>query len=60
MSYTVKIKRQAKRKIQSLSRIERKRITDKIQDMSIDPDDPALDIEKMEGSNQRSVSIKSW
>jgi mRNA interferase RelE/StbE len=58
MRYSVKIKRQAKRKIQSLSRHERKRITDKIQDMAIDPDNPTFDIEQLEGSQKELYRLR--
>ncbi len=58
MQYIVKIKRQAKRKIQSLSRDERKRITDKIQDMATNPGNPSLDIQQMEGSQKEMYRLR--
>ena len=49
MSYNVDIKRAASNKMKSLPRHERKRITDKIQELIINPDSKELDIKQMEG-----------
>lgn len=49
MTYALVIKQQAKKKLQSLSRIERVRIAEHIQLLGLNPDDPVLDIKKLVG-----------
>jgi mRNA interferase RelE/StbE len=49
MPYTVKIKRQAKRKLRTLPRPERQRIAEKIHNLGLNPDDKELDVKKLEG-----------
>jgi len=49
MPYAVKIKRPAKRKLRSLSRPERQRIAEKINDLGLNPNDEKLDVKKLEG-----------
>jgi len=49
MSYTVKIRRQAKQKLGSLPRPERQRIAEKIHKLGLNPDDEELDVKKLEG-----------
>ena len=49
MPYAVKIKRPAKRKLRSLSRSERQRIAEKINDLGLNPNDEKLDVKKLEG-----------
>lgn len=50
MSYAVTIKRQAKRKLQNLSRVERNLITEKIVLLGENPDNPDLDIKPLTGT----------
>ena len=49
MPYTVKIRRQAKRKLRSLPRPERQRIAENIHKIGLNPDDEELDVKKLEG-----------
>ena len=49
MPYTVKIRRQAKRKLRTLPRPEKQRIAEKIHNLGLNPDDKALDVKKLEG-----------
>lgn len=49
MTYQVVIRRQAKRKLQSLPRGERNRIAEKITLLGDDPDNPQLDIKSLQG-----------
>lgn len=49
MAYTLFIERQAQRKLQSLSRIERVRIVERIQRLGANPDDAGLDIKRLAG-----------
>ena len=49
MPYTVKIRRQAKRKLRTLPRPERQRIAEKIHNLGLNPDDKELDVKKLEG-----------
>ena len=44
MSYTVVIRRQAQKKLQSLSGPDRAKIAEKIYQLGLNPDDPALDV----------------
>ena len=48
MPYTVKIKRQAKRKLRTLPRPERQRIAEKIHNLGLNPDDKELDVKNKE------------
>ena len=49
MSYTLVIKRQAKKKLQSLPRSDRFRIAEQIEMFGENPDDPTLDVKKLTG-----------
>lgn len=60
MSYTVLIKRQAAKKLQSLSRNERMRIAEKIQMLGFDPDDPSLDVKKLQGEPFYRLRVGNW
>ncbi len=60
MSYTVKIKRQARRKLKSLGKRDRLRITDAISSLGIDPDDATLDIKQLTGSNLWRLRVGGW
>jgi mRNA-degrading endonuclease RelE of RelBE toxin-antitoxin system len=51
MLYKVEIKRQARQKLKSLSRPDRVRITDAIDELSTEPDAATLDFKPMEGTN---------
>ena len=49
MRYTLLIKKQAKKVLQSLPRTERNRIAEKIQWLGENPDNPSLDIKPLQG-----------
>lgn len=60
MSYTLIIKRQAKKKLESLSRLERNRITEKIVMLGKNPEDPNLDIKRLQGLAYHRLRIGNW
>ncbi len=62
MCYTIRIKRQAKNKLKSLSSNERVRITDEIDKVAVNPDDPTLDIKPMAGGEPDLYRLRvgSW
>jgi mRNA interferase RelE/StbE len=62
MSYAIKIKREAKRKLQSLPAGVRLRITEKLLELGRDPDDPTLDIKPLTGSGSPlwRLRVGSW
>jgi len=60
MAYTVRIKREAARKLKSLSQPERIRLTEKIQALGVNPDDLALDVRKLEASPFWRLRVGDW
>ena len=60
MTYTVVIRRQAQKKLQSLSRPERNRIAEKIHQLGIDPDDAALDVNRLQGEPFFRLRVGDW
>lgn len=60
MSYTIRIKRQAKRKLKSLAKKDRLRITDIIVLLGINPDDETLDTKQLRGSRLWRLRIGGW
>lgn len=60
MAYTVLIKRQAAKKLQSLPRNERARVAEKIQLLGFDPDDPLLDVKKLQGEPFYRLRVGNW
>ena len=60
MAYALVIKQQAKKKLQSLSRIERVRIAEHIQLLGLNPDDPVLDIKKLVGEPYYRMRVGNW
>ncbi|OEU47947.1 MAG: plasmid stabilization protein [Desulfobulbaceae bacterium S3730MH12] len=60
MSYTVKIKRQAKHKLKSLGKKDRLRITDVISSLGVDPDDVMLDTKQLTGSRLWRLRVGGW
>lgn len=60
MPYALVIKQQAKKKLQSLSRIERVRIAEHIQLLGLNPDDPVLDIKKLVGEPYYRMRVGNW
>jgi mRNA interferase RelE/StbE len=60
MLYAVEIKRQARQKLKALSRPDRLRITDAIDELSMNPDAGTLDIKPMEGTSFYRLRVGSW
>ncbi len=60
MSYAVKIKRQARRKLKNLGKKDRIRITEAISSLGIDPDDAMLDVKQLTGSRLWRLRIGGW
>lgn len=60
MSYSLIIKRQAAKKLQSLSRTERIRIAEKLQVLSLNPDSNEIDTKKLEGEPYFRLRIGDW
>lgn len=60
MAYTLLIKRQAKKMLQSLSRPDKTRITEKIMMLGADPDDPALDVKLLLGQGCYRLRVGDW
>ncbi len=60
MPYTIEIKRQARQKLKSLSRPDRLRITDAIDELAVNPDTIVLDIKPLTGTNFHRLRIGIW
>ena len=60
MQYTVVIRRQAQKKLQSLPRPERARIAEKIHQLGLDPDDPALAVKRLQGAPYFRLRVGDW
>ncbi|CZG44161.1 Uncharacterised protein [Legionella pneumophila] len=60
MSYTLLIKKQAKKALQSVPQPDRTRITERIVLLGKDPDDPILDIKKLKGEPYFRLRVGSW
>ena len=60
MLYTVTIRRQARKKLQSLPRPERARIAEKIHQLGLNPDDPALDVTRLQGEPYYRLRVGDW
>jgi mRNA interferase RelE/StbE len=60
MSYTVVIKRQARKKLQSLPREERTRLAEKINLLGQNPDNPELDAKPLTGTSLYRLRVGSW
>lgn len=58
--YSILIKKQAQKTLQSLSRAERVRITEKIVLLGKDPDHPLLDVKKLENQPFFRLRVGSW
>ncbi|MBF0110482.1 MAG: type II toxin-antitoxin system RelE/ParE family toxin [Magnetococcales bacterium] len=58
--YTITIRREAKRKLQSLHAKDRLRITSKIMELGLDPDDPSLDVKPLIGSHLWRLRVGGW
>jgi mRNA interferase RelE/StbE len=60
MTYRVSIKKQAKKVLESLSRLDRNRITEKIIFLGKNPDDPLLDVKPLQGQPYYRLRVGSW
>ena len=60
MSYTLLINKQAKKALQSLPQPEKTRITEKIVLLGKNPDNPILDIKKLQGELYFRLRVGSW
>ena len=60
MSYSLVIKRQAKKKLLSLSRTDRFRIAEQIEMLGDNPDNPALDVKKLIGQPFYRLRVGQW
>lgn len=60
MPYTIQIKREAKKKLQSLSRTDRTRIAEKIDLLGLNPDNPTLDVKPLTGQPYYRLRVGNW
>ena len=58
--YTLLIRSQAKKKLQSLPRSDRFRIAEKLEQLGHNPDDSSLDIKKLEGEPYFRLRVGNW
>jgi len=60
VTYTLLIKKQAKKILQSVPRPDRNRITEKIVLLGANPDSPSLDIKKLQGEPYFRLRVGGW
>ena len=60
MPYTVTIKRQAQKKLQSLPRHERIRLAEKINQLGQNPDNTGLDTKRLAGTPLYRLRVGDW
>ncbi|MCK9387697.1 MAG: type II toxin-antitoxin system RelE/ParE family toxin [Sulfuritalea sp.] len=60
MPYTIIVKQRARKKLQSLAKPDRLRIADKINQLGYNPDNPELDIKKLEGEPGWRLCVGGW
>jgi mRNA interferase RelE/StbE len=60
MQYMVVIRRQARKKLQSLSSPDRNRIAEKIYQLGLNPDDPVLDVKQLQGEPYYRLRVGDW
>ena len=60
MTYTLLIKKQAKKILQSVPRPDRNRMTEKIVLLGTDPDSQNLDIKKLQGEPYFRLRVGQW
>lgn len=60
MQYAVVIRRQAQKTLRSLSRPDRSRIAEKIYRLGLNPDDPALDVKRLQGEPYHRLRVGDW
>lgn len=60
MTYTLLIKKQAKKSLQSIPKSDRTRITEKIMLLGANPDNSSLDIKKLQGEPYFRLRVGGW
>jgi mRNA interferase RelE/StbE len=60
MTYQVTIRKEAARKLKSLGRKDRDRITEKIVMLGDDPDNPVLDVKPLVGEPYYRLRVGDW
>jgi mRNA interferase RelE/StbE len=60
MCYTLLIKKQAKKVLQSLARKDRNRIAEKIKLLGENPDNPSLDVKSLQGESYYRLLVGQW
>lgn len=60
MPYTLLIRQQARKKLQSLPRSERFRLAEKIEQLGANPDSQELDVKKLEGVPYYRLRVGNW
>ena len=60
MSYKITIKKQVWKKLRSLDKPSQLRIIDKLNTLSYNPDDPALDIKQLRGKPHYRLRVGDW
>ena len=60
MPYVVLIRRQAQKKLQSLAADARARLSEKIDQLGKNPDDPALDTKRLSGVPLWRLRVGDW
>ena len=60
MPYTVLMRRQAQKKLRSLARNKRVRLAEKIHQLGLNPDDPALDSKRLSGTPLHRLRVGDW
>lgn len=60
MRYTLLIKKQAQKALQSLARTDRNRIAEKITLLGENPDNPTLDIKPLQGEPYYRLRVGQW
>jgi mRNA interferase RelE/StbE len=60
MAYTLLIKKEAKKNLQRLSRPDKNRIAEKIFFLRDDPDNPDLDVKKLQGEPYFRLRVGKW
>lgn len=60
MTYQILISTQASKKLKSLAKPDRLRIAEKINQLGHNPDNPELDIKKLEGQGSWRLRVGGW
>ena len=60
MLYTLLIKKQAKKMLQSAPQSDKNRITEKIVQLGVNPDNPNLDIKKLQREPYFRLRVGQW